>query len=127
MRWLGIGVVPMTLRRYAPIKPSRGTTWPWLDARVITVRDAGRCVASTAGFPADVLERCQTVPVEKDHVRASGGIGMKSESRHWNGVLLCPPCHRWKTENGKAARPLLLDYLAHVGALGDALEQEIAS
>ena len=117
----------MTLRRYSSMKPSRGTTWPYLDARVITTRDGGYCVAYRAGFPASVLERCMTVPVEKDHVRASHGIGMKSESRHWNGVLLCPNCHRWKGENGKVARPLLLRYLDKMGALGDALAEELAS
>lgn len=117
----------MVIRRYAPMKPSRGTTWPYLDARVIATRDGGRCVAHTAGFPASVLERCMTTPTDKDHVRASGGIGMKSRSTYDNGVLLCPPCHRWKTENGRVARPLLLRYLERMGALGDALAEEIAS
>jgi 5-methylcytosine-specific restriction endonuclease McrA len=117
----------MTLRRYAPMKQSRGTTWPYLDRRVIDTRDGGRCVASRARFPESVLARCMGVPVERDHVRASHGIGMKSDSVHWNGVLLCPNCHRWKTDNGKAARPLLLAYLDRMGALGDALAEEIAS
>lgn len=117
----------MTLRRYQPMKKSRGTTWPHLDARVITTRDGGRCVAERARFPGSVVERCMGTPVEKDHVRAAHGIGMKSESVHWNGVLLCPSCHRWKTDNGKVARPLLLSYLDKMGALGDALAEELAS
>ena len=50
--------------------------------------------------------------LESDHVRASHGTGMKSRSSEDNGVLLCGPCHRWKTEHGKEARPLLLAYLA---------------
>jgi hypothetical protein len=37
---------------------------------------------------------------------------MKSRSTEDNGVLLDPWCHRWATEHGKEARPLLLEYLA---------------
>ena len=122
----------MTLRRYAPMRKSRGTTWPYLDARVIVTRDGGRCVAEQAGLlrlagMMGVALECQGTPVEKDHVRASGGLGMKSRSTYDNGVLLCPPCHRFKTEHGRVARPQLLAYLDRVGALGDALAREIAS
>jgi hypothetical protein len=64
---------------------------------------------------------------EQDHVRASHGIGMKSESVASNLVLLCGLHHRWKTEHGREARPLLLEYLeraesphaSHVDPCGD--------
>lgn len=39
------------------------------------------------------------------------GIGMKSESTRYNGVLLCSVHHAWKTVHGREARPLLLAYL----------------
>lgn len=106
------------------MKPSRGTTWPYLVRRVITTRDGGYCVGPRAGFPE---LGCMGGPIEIDHVRASGGMGMKSDSTVDNGALLCPVCHRWKTEHGKDARPLLLDWIFDNGALAAALEQEITS
>jgi hypothetical protein len=105
----------MTLRRYAPIAPSRGTVIP-TDVR-IRVRARDRyCVCDRAGFPVDVQARCRanyTEP-EMDHVRGSGGLGMKSPSTADNLVLLGGWCHRWKTDHGREARPLLLAYLERV-------------
>jgi hypothetical protein len=97
----------VTLRRYAPIQPSAGTRWPPEVAAEIRERDGGVCVGARAGFPVV----CVGKPVELDHVRASGGMGMKSRSTPDNGVCLDPWCHRWKTSNGREARPLLLEYL----------------
>lgn len=96
----------MTLRRYAPMKQSRGTTWPVEETVAINERDR-RCVGPRVGFQGD----CYGAN-EKDHVRASHGIGMKSESTRYNGVLLCSVHHAWKTVHGREARPLLLAYLA---------------
>ena len=96
----------MTLRRYAPPKPSRGTTWPQAESDAIWQRD-GSCVGPRAGFLGDCYGA-----LERDHVRASHGIGMKSESTRYNGVLLCSVHHAWKTVHGREARPLLLAYLA---------------
>jgi hypothetical protein len=104
----------MTLRRYQPLKKSRGTTWPEDVRRAIEKRDGARCVATRAGFPAAVIARCVGSTRDIDHVRASGGMGMKSRSTVDNGVLLDPWCHRWKTEHGREARPLLLAYLERV-------------
>lgn len=96
----------MTLRRYAPIKPYKGTVWP-ADVRAeIEARDPW-CVGPVVGMPGE----CYGTP-ELDHVRASGGIGMKSRSTADNGVRLCGGHHRLKTEHGKEWRPKLLDYLA---------------
>lgn len=100
----------MTLRRYAPIAPSRGTQWPTDVRRKIAERDGGYCVGERAKFPPEVLERCIRVPVELDHIRV-GGMGVKSRSTVDNGAQLCPFCHRWKGLNGKKARPLLIDYV----------------
>lgn len=105
----------MSLRRYVPMKPSRGTVWPPKVRAEITERDGGHCVGARAKFPQHVLFACRRTPVELDHVRA-GGTGIKSESTAANGVCLDAFCHRWKTEHGREARPLLLDYLAGVGA-----------
>ena len=53
-------------------------------------------------------------PLDVDHVRASGGLGMKSPTHRTNLVVLCRWHHRLKTEYGKTWRPILLDYLARV-------------
>lgn len=95
------------MRRYGSIRPSRGTTWSAEVRAAIHARDRG-CVASRAGFPGHTA--C-TGSLEIDHVRASGAMGMKSRSTEDNGVVLCGSAHRWKTEHGREARPLLLAYL----------------
>jgi hypothetical protein len=102
----------MTLRRYTPLHPSKGTQWPRDVRAAILERDESRCVCVRADFPPDVIAQCPVYPVELDHVRASGGISMKSRSTLDNGVALSGPCHRWKTEHGREARPLLLDWIA---------------
>ena len=97
------------------LRPSRGTTWPVEESNAIYVRDKGRCVGPLVGMPGD----CEG-PTERDHVRASGGMGMKSESTRYNGVLLCSNVHHpWKTAHGREARPLLLAYLARFYPLAD--------
>jgi hypothetical protein len=65
------------------------------------------CVGPVAGFQGACYGG-----VERDHVRASHGIGMKSESSRYNGVLLCSVHHAWKTNHGREGRALLLAYLA---------------
>lgn len=93
------------MRRYAPPKPSRGTVIPYdMRLRVLT-RDNG-CVGF-GRFPVACAG-----PLELDHVRASGGMGMKSRTEDDNLVSLCGNCHRYKTSFGRQARPILLDYLA---------------
>lgn len=99
------------LRRYSPVKQSAGTRWPD-DVRAEVERlDSRHCVCARAGFPLDVIARCGG-DLQVDHVRASHGIGMKSPSTVANAVLLSAFCHKWKTEHGKEARPLLLDWIA---------------
>lgn len=75
----------------------------------VLYRDQG-CVAERAGFPD--ATRHGLFPLEIDHVRASGALGKKSRTTADNLVVLCRDHHRWKTEHGREARPLLLDYLA---------------
>ena len=99
------------MRRYAPIKPSLGTRWPPEVKAEISRLDGGRCVCERAGFPPRVVGRCGG-DLQTDHVRASHGIGMKSESTVANGATFSAFCHAWKTSNGREARPLLLDYIA---------------
>ena len=102
----------MTLRRYAGIKPSRGTQWPPEVRREVERLDGHRCVCERAGFPPEVVARCGGIDVQLDHVRASHGMGMKSRSTVDNAVLLGSWAHKWKTEHGREARPLLLDWIA---------------
>lgn len=54
-------------------------------------------------------------PYDEDHVRASGGLGLKSVTCPCNLVVLCRRHHREKTENGKTWRPRLLAYLDDFG------------
>lgn len=100
----------MTLRRYAPMKASRGTVIPSDVKRLVAERDRG-CVCERAGFPPEVVAACSG-DLQPDHVRASHAMGMKSRSTPDNLVMLSASSHRWKTEHGREARPLLLEYLA---------------
>ncbi len=93
--------------RRSPLRPSRGTQWPTEESDAIWERD-GFCVGPRAGFQGD----CYGSP-ERHHVRASHGMGMKSESTRYNGVLLCNGAHHpWATVHGREARVLLLAWLA---------------
>ena len=103
------------MRRYSPIAKSRGTVIPPEVRRKVLARDHGQCVCYWAGFPLEIVEACPLQPVELDHIRASHGMGMKSETTARNLVSLSNPCHLWKTLNGRKARPLLLDYIEREG------------
>lgn len=95
----------MTLRTYAPMKKSMGTTWP-KDVREAIERRDPWCVGPLVGMPGECYGS-----LEIDHIRASGGIGMKSRSTVDNGARLCGGHHRLKTNAGKTWRPKLLDYV----------------
>ena len=98
----------MTLRRYQRLQPSRGTVIPAAVRLEVHLRDNG-CVGMALGWPGP-----HTSALELDHVRA-GGMGMKSRSTADNLVVLCSAtCHRWKTEHGRIARPILLAYIEGV-------------
>lgn len=92
------------MRRYSPLAPSKGTTIPTEMRQRVVARDRG-CVGYGL-LPGDCIGG-----LELDHVRASHGMGMKSETSDSNLVVLCNGHHLWKTTNGKVARALLLDYL----------------
>lgn len=93
------------MRRYAPIKPSRGTVIPASVRAQVMARDGG-CVGPKVGM----ITPCSG-SLELDHVRASHGMGMKSESTVENCVQLCGLHHRMKTADGRKWRPALLRYL----------------
>lgn len=96
----------MTLRRYAGIKPSRGTVIPADVRKAVEYRDR-LCVGFVVGMPGECAGS-----YELDHVRASGGLGMKSPSTVGNLVRMCGTHHRLKTSEGRKWRPRLLDYIA---------------
>ena len=76
------------------------------------VRDRDRdCVARLilAPVPTQCAGR-----LDVDHVRASGGLGMKSPTHRTNMVALCRHHHQLKTDWGKTWRPLLIAYLERV-------------
>jgi 5-methylcytosine-specific restriction endonuclease McrA len=71
----------------------------------VRARDHG-CVFERLGIP----HRCFG-QLELDHVRASGGLGLKSATTLDNLVLLCPWAHREKTLHGRRWRPVLLAWI----------------
>lgn len=98
----------MSLRRYAPMKPSRGTVIP-AELRIEVLTRDGGCVGPRVGMPGP----CQGA-LELDHVRASHAMGRKSETTAANLVTACGAHHRTKTEAGRTWRPLLLEYLGRM-------------
>lgn len=93
------------LRRYSPIAKSRGTVIPDKERARVEERDR-RCVGWVVGMPGECFGQ-----LELDHVRASGGIGLKSRSTADNLVRLCSTHHRTKTEDGRVWRPRLIAYI----------------
>ena len=92
----------------------RDTAHELAEKRYVRNRDKG-CVAQDARvrhWPAG-SSPCDG-PLDVDHVRASGGLGMKSPTHRTNMVVLCRWHHRLKTEYGKVWRPLLIAYLERV-------------
>ena len=93
------------MRRYTALRPSAGTRIPYPMRLRVLRRDRG-CVGFQR-FPGDCLG-----PLELDHVRASHATGRKSLTCDCNLVAMCGSHHRYKTEHGRRARPILLDYLS---------------
>ncbi|HEY1168507.1 MAG TPA: HNH endonuclease signature motif containing protein [Candidatus Limnocylindrales bacterium] len=79
----------------------------------VRARDGG-CVFARLGVPHDCFGR-----LELDHVRASGGLGLRSASTPDNLVLLCPWAHRLKTLGGRRWRPVLLDWIERAEQEGE--------
>lgn len=73
--------------------------------RLVHQRDKG-CVGPRVGMGGECAWH-----LELDHVRASGGLGLRSRSTADNLVVLCSAHHLTKTVNGRKYRPLLLAYL----------------
>ena len=102
-----------------PPKVKRDTDQERAEKNYVRARDRG-CVAFRAVYGAretpilaEFSGQCGG-PLDVDHVRASGGLGMKSPTHRTNMVVLCRHHHRAKTEYGKVWRPLLLAYLERV-------------
>jgi 5-methylcytosine-specific restriction endonuclease McrA len=98
------------LRRYQPRRASvrdrrRQDSVPAAVRAHVRARD-GVCVFTSLGIPHDCFGQ-----LELDHVRASGGLGMRSRSTPDNLVLLCPVAHRLKTLEGRRWRPVLLAWI----------------
>jgi 5-methylcytosine-specific restriction endonuclease McrA len=102
--------------RKAP-KVKRDTDAERAEKNYVRARDNG-CVALRALAMVHPRLRqeymiCQG-PLDVDHVRASGGLGMKSPTVRSNLVVLCRHHHNAKTDWGKTWRPLLIAYLERV-------------
>lgn len=98
-------------RRTVKLRNHASDPWPVDVKRAMDERDQRSCIGRVVGFPTTCMGG-----LERDHIRASGGIGIKSRSTLDNGVLLCAMCHYWKGLHGKDARPLLIDYVDRMAA-----------
>lgn len=89
------------------MRRSSGTRIPDLVRRRVAARDGG-CVGPrlTPPMPGECFGA-----IEQDHIRASGGTGMKSASTDSNLCQLCSFHHRMKTEHGKTWRPVLIRWV----------------
>ena len=94
-------------------KVKRDTDQERAEKNYVRARDNG-CVAPRARYANPEIHQACAGPLDVDHVRASGGLGMKSPTDRRNMVVLCRWHHRLKTEYGKVWRPLLIDYLERV-------------
>ena len=95
----------MTLRRLTPLKASRGTQIPPSVRALVKARDQG-CVGPRVGMDRECFGQ-----LELDHVRASGGLGLKSSSSPDNLVTLCGAHHYQKTLWGRKWRPVLISWI----------------
>ena len=94
----------MSLRRYAPMKPSLGTRWDPAIVREAVLLHRGRCLGAVVGMPGPCAGE-----LEPDHIRASGGMGMKSRSTLDNCAPMCGEHHRLKTREGRKWRMKLIE------------------
>lgn len=108
----------MTLRRRTPLRPSRGTVWPPAVREHVATHQP-RCIGNLAGMPGDCLGSS-----ELDHVRASHGTGMKSDSIATNAAHLCTFHHWLKGQYGKTWRPRLLTVIARLASECSACQRE---
>jgi 5-methylcytosine-specific restriction endonuclease McrA len=97
--------------RRSPLRRRRRAIRRWTDPIPPAVRDHvrqrdGGCVFARLG----ILHECFG-QLEIDHVRASGGLGLRSPSTADNLVLLCPAAHLEKTLHGRVWRPVLLAWI----------------
>jgi 5-methylcytosine-specific restriction endonuclease McrA len=92
-------------RRWSrPTRPWQDPIPPEVRAHV-RERDGG-CVFARLGIAHDCFGQ-----LELDHVRSSGGLGLRSPSTPDNLVVLCPSAHFAKTLDGRRWRPVLLDWI----------------
>jgi 5-methylcytosine-specific restriction endonuclease McrA len=106
--------------RKAP-KVKRDTDQERAEKNYVRARDNGCVAPRLTYYDYDMEERLPLPsvgvcdgPLDVDHVRASGGLGMKSPTHRTNMVVLCRHHHRLKTDWGKTWRPLLIAYLERV-------------
>ncbi len=89
-------------------KPHRDPVTLAMHAYVMQ-RDGG-CVAPRLDMEGECEGR-----VELDHI-LNGGTGKRGPSTALNLVALCSAHHRAKTDNARAWRPLLIEYVCTVEA-----------
>ena len=97
------------LRRYPSQHRHGGTRSPDPVPPAVRAHVRARdrvCAFTRLGIPHECFGR-----LELDHVRASGGLGLRSRSMPDNLVLLCPAAHRTKTLAGRRWRPVLLAWI----------------
>ena len=95
-------------------KVKRDTDEEAAEKNYVRARDRGCVARRLLGVDSSGRPAACDGPLDVDHVRASGGLGLKSPTHRANMVTLCRHHHRAKTEYGKVWRPILIDYLERV-------------
>jgi 5-methylcytosine-specific restriction endonuclease McrA len=95
---------PMWRRWSRPARPWQDPIPPEVRAYV-RERDEG-CVFARLAIPHECFGQ-----LELDHVRSSGGLGLRSPSTPDNLVVLCPAAHFAKTLDGRPWRPVLVEWI----------------
>lgn len=100
--------------RRHPLGRKRKAPRRWTDpvppaVRALVHERDGACVFARLGIAHECFG-----PPQIDHVRASGGLGLRSPSTPDNLVLLCASAHFTKTLHGRVWRPVLLSWIERV-------------
>lgn len=96
--------------RRGALKSSGGTRWPTAVRLHVETHQRG-CLGAAVNMPGPCAGA-----LELDHIRASGGIGMKSLSIAVNAARTCTWHHSIKTREGRTWRPKLIAEVARLAS-----------
>lgn len=101
---------PVWRDRFGALPVTRAV-WPQSVREHVREHQGWGCIGPQAGMPGE----CIGPAIELDHVRASGGLTLKSPSIATNAARLCARVHHpLKTREGRTWRPRLLSEIARL-------------